>query len=92
MTDSIFAYFFLGNKADQEDDRVISLEEGKQLAETHGLIHFETSAKSGLNFLRFLFLLFFFFLHFFHHNFSCNIDFILLLILLIIIPYLFCRI
>ena len=37
------------NKIDLEDERVVSIEEGQQLASDYGLQYFETSAKSGQN-------------------------------------------
>jgi small GTP-binding protein len=39
----------IGNKADLEEDRVVSYEEGKQLAEENNLFFNETSAKNGQN-------------------------------------------
>ncbi|KAH1017883.1 ras-related protein Rab-3 [Dendroctonus ponderosae] len=39
----------VGNKCDMEDDRVISFERGKQLAEQLGVEFFETSAKENIN-------------------------------------------
>ena len=39
----------VGNKCDLEKEREVSEEEGKELAETHGMIFFETSAKTGKN-------------------------------------------
>ncbi|UYV65463.1 hypothetical protein LAZ67_3004436 [Cordylochernes scorpioides] len=39
----------VGNKCDQEDDRVVSTERGKQLADQLGLLFFETSAKENIN-------------------------------------------
>ena len=39
----------MGNKCDMEDERVISYERGKQLADSLGLEFFETSAKEGIN-------------------------------------------
>lgn len=39
----------VGNKCDMEDDRVISTERGKQLAEQLGFDFFETSAKDNIN-------------------------------------------
>mmetsp|Transcript_22901 Transcript_22901/g.63846 ORF Transcript_22901/g.63846 Transcript_22901/m.63846 type:complete len:248 (-) Transcript_22901:576-1319(-) len=38
-----------GNKADLDDDRVVSQDEGKQLAEEYGVAFFETSALTGAN-------------------------------------------
>lgn len=38
-----------GNKADLEDDRIISNEEGESLAEEYGMTYFEGSAKADLN-------------------------------------------
>ena len=39
----------VGNKSDMEDERVISYERGKQLADSLGLQFFETSAKENIN-------------------------------------------
>jgi Ras-related protein Rab-3C len=39
----------LGNKCDMEEERVISYERGKQLADSLGLQFFETSAKENIN-------------------------------------------
>ena len=39
----------VGNKCDMEDERVISYERGKQLADSLGLQFFETSAKENIN-------------------------------------------
>ncbi|KAF8794390.1 ras-related protein Rab-3-like [Argiope bruennichi] len=39
----------VGNKCDMEDERVVSTERGKQLADQLGLEFFETSAKENLN-------------------------------------------
>lgn len=39
----------VGNKCDMEDERVISFERGKQLAEQLGVEFFETSAKENMN-------------------------------------------
>lgn len=39
----------VGNKCDMEDERVISYERGKQLAEQLGIEFFETSAKENIN-------------------------------------------
>ena len=39
----------VGNKCDMEDERVISYERGKQLADQLGLEFFETSAKENIN-------------------------------------------
>ncbi|OEU13020.1 ras-domain-containing protein [Fragilariopsis cylindrus CCMP1102] len=38
-----------GNKSDLDNDRVVTLEEGKQLAEEYGVEFFETSALTGIN-------------------------------------------
>ena len=37
----------VGNKLDLAANRQVKLEEGKELAEKHGMLFFETSAKSG---------------------------------------------
>ena len=39
----------MGNKCDMEDERVISFERGKQLADSLGLEFYETSAKENIN-------------------------------------------
>ena len=39
----------VGNKCDMEDERVISYERGKHLADSIGLEFFETSAKENIN-------------------------------------------
>ena len=39
----------LGNKVDLQEDRMISTEQGRELAKKHGFLYFETSAKTGLN-------------------------------------------
>ena len=39
----------LGNKVDLQEDRMISTEQGRQLAKKHGFLYFETSAKTGWN-------------------------------------------
>lgn len=39
----------VGNKCDMEDERVISVERGKQLADQLGVEFFETSAKENIN-------------------------------------------
>jgi len=38
-----------GNKSDLDNDRVVTFEEGKQLAEEYGVEFFETSALTGIN-------------------------------------------
>ena len=43
------AKILVGNKCDREDEKVISTEQGKELADEYGLRFFETSAKSGFN-------------------------------------------
>ena len=45
----IFEVILVGNKCDMEDERVISYERGKQLADSLGLQFFETSAKENIN-------------------------------------------
>ena len=39
----------IGNKCDMEDKRQVSTEEGRELADKHGLIFLETSAKNNTN-------------------------------------------
>lgn len=39
----------VGNKCDMEDERTISFERGKQLADQLGVEFFETSAKENIN-------------------------------------------
>jgi len=41
--------FIVGNKSDLEDRRIISKEEGEKLAEKHGVMFSECSAKTGEN-------------------------------------------
>ena len=38
-----------GNKSDLDNDRIVSYDEGKQLAEEYGVEFFETSALTGMN-------------------------------------------
>ena len=42
-------YMMIGNKKDLEDERKITYEEGKKCADEHGMLFFETSAKTGEN-------------------------------------------
>lgn len=49
----------VGNKCDMEDERVISFERGKQLADQLGVEFFETSAKENVNVKVGFFFLFF---------------------------------
>mmetsp|Transcript_11113 Transcript_11113/g.16732 ORF Transcript_11113/g.16732 Transcript_11113/m.16732 type:complete len:202 (+) Transcript_11113:89-694(+) len=39
----------IGNKCDMDEQRVVSVEEGKQLASEYGIQFFETSAKNDIN-------------------------------------------
>ena len=39
----------VGNKCDLDDERDVSVDEGKELAEKLGAIHYEVSAKTGIN-------------------------------------------
>jgi small GTP-binding protein len=39
--------FLVGNKVDNHEKRLISMEEGEALANKHGMVYFETSAKSS---------------------------------------------
>lgn len=39
----------VGNKTDLESERKVSTEEGKQMAEQHGMLFYETCAKNGKN-------------------------------------------
>ena len=39
----------VGNKCDMEEERVVSADRGKQLADQLGLHFFETSAKENIN-------------------------------------------
>ena len=41
--------FLVGNKCDLEDDRVVSKEEGRKLADSLGISFLETSAKEKIN-------------------------------------------
>ena len=44
-----FPLILLGNKLDKEDERVVSKEEGKNLADKYNIEFFETSNKNGTN-------------------------------------------
>ena len=46
---SFVKVILVGNKSDMEDERVVSAERGKQLADQLGLHFFETSAKDNVN-------------------------------------------
>ncbi|KNA23203.1 hypothetical protein SOVF_026930 [Spinacia oleracea] len=48
-SDTTAARMLVGNKKDLDDIRSISIEEGKSLAEEHGLFFMETSAKDSTN-------------------------------------------
>jgi len=39
----------VGNKSDLTDERVVSTEEGRKLADSHSIKFFETSAKENVN-------------------------------------------
>jgi len=39
----------VGNKCDNEEDRIVSTEDGNRLAQRHNMLFFETSAKEGTN-------------------------------------------
>ena len=39
----------IGNKADLNEQRKVTFEEGQQMAKNNNMLFFETSAKSGLN-------------------------------------------
>ena len=41
--------FLIGNKCDDEENRIINLKDAKKFAEKYGLKYFETSAKTGKN-------------------------------------------
>ena len=41
--------YLLGNKCDKSDSRVISYEEGNEMAQKYNMKFFETSAKDGIN-------------------------------------------
>ena len=43
------AMVLVGNKADLQDARAVTLEEGHHLANEYGIEFFETSAKTGVN-------------------------------------------
>lgn len=60
----------VGNKCDMEDERVISFERGKQLAEQLGVEFFETSAKENINVKVHFYLNFYYYCKFFP-LFSC---------------------
>lgn len=48
-SDTTVARMLVGNKCDLDDIRSVSIEEGKNLAEEHGLFFMETSAKDSTN-------------------------------------------
>ena len=41
--------YLIGNKCDMQDSRVVSIEEGQQIAEKYGMKFFETFAKENIN-------------------------------------------
>ena len=49
LSDPQIVIALVGNKLDIRDDRKVSSEEGREFADTNGLIFFETSAKTGYN-------------------------------------------
>ena len=44
-----FSMMLIGNKIDDEENRIISFEEGKKFADDNNMVFFETSAKNGDN-------------------------------------------
>ena len=44
-----FSIMLIGNKIDDEENRIISFEEGKKFADDNNMVFFETSAKNGEN-------------------------------------------
>ena len=44
-----FSIMLIGNKIDDEENRIISFEEGKKFADDNNMVFFETSAKNGDN-------------------------------------------
>lgn len=48
-SDTTVARMLVGNKSDLDNIRAVSVEEGKSLAEEHGLFFMETSAKDSTN-------------------------------------------
>lgn len=48
-TSSNPSFLLVGNKCDLLDNRQVSIEEAKQLAQTYDIKYFETSAKTGIN-------------------------------------------
>uniref|UniRef100_A0A7C9D7K4 Uncharacterized protein n=1 Tax=Opuntia streptacantha TaxID=393608 RepID=A0A7C9D7K4_OPUST len=48
-SDTTVARMLVGNKCDLDNIRAVSIEEGKSLAEEHGLFFMETSAKNSTN-------------------------------------------
>lgn len=48
-SDTTVARMLVGNKFDLDDIRAVSVDEGKSLAEEHGLFFMETSAKDSTN-------------------------------------------
>ncbi len=47
IPDSTIPIALAGNKKDLEDEREVSADEGKSMAESHDMIYYETSAKVG---------------------------------------------
>jgi Ras-related protein Rab-2A len=48
-SDQNLTIVLVGNKCDLEDDRAVSVEEGQNFADQHGLLFIETSAKTSVN-------------------------------------------
>ena len=46
-SDPSIAKVLVGNKADLEDERIVSKTDARRLAEEHGMEYFETSAKTN---------------------------------------------
>ena len=46
---NVFYKLLVGNKADMEDQREVSRDEGESFAEENDMVYLESSAKTGLN-------------------------------------------
>ena len=49
QADPSIAKVLVGNKLDLESERVVSKNEGRKIAQEHGMEYFETSAKDDIN-------------------------------------------
>ena len=48
-SDPSIAKVLVGNKCDLEEDRIVTSQEARKIAEEHGMEYFETSAKNSIN-------------------------------------------